>query len=146
MGKIKVPKHKSPSILKQILSEQKSVSSLESDNHLVISLKHYDSTQLGGFRHFNEIGKLCEVLETLHGYSHDSIEAQTGEKFTIYGDFPQSGKTAYYHPKHVPPDAQWARIHVDGIHCIIGHVVRNRFYLVFLDPEHKFYFSQLKNT
>jgi len=30
-------------------------------------------------------------------------------------------------------------MHIDGLPCIAGHMVKNVFYLVFLDKEHKFF-------
>jgi hypothetical protein len=32
-------------------------------------------------------------------------------------------------------DAKWARIHVNGLHVIAGHVFKNTFFVVFLDYD-----------
>jgi len=89
---------------------------------------------------------LSEALNTLWNYCCKPIVNQYSDKFTVYGDFPPSNKTDFFHPKQVPEDAKWARIHVNGLHCLIGHVIYDTFYLVFLDQEHKFWKSVLKNT
>lgn len=49
-------------------------------------------------------------------------------------------------PMHVPEDAEWARIHVNGKQIIAGYVNRNVFNVVFLDKEHKFYKTEKKHT
>ncbi len=37
-------------------------------------------------------------------------------------------------------------MHIQNKECVIGHTLRNVFYVVFLDKEHGFYPSELKNT
>jgi hypothetical protein len=48
----------------------------------------------------------------------------------------------FEYPAHIPEDAKWARIHVNGPAIIAGHVINNTFYLVFLDKTHKFYLTR----
>jgi hypothetical protein len=48
----------------------------------------------------------------------------------------------YEYPKNVPEDAHWARIHVNGPAVIIGHIVNDTFYVVFLDKTHKFWLTE----
>jgi hypothetical protein len=74
------------------------------------------------------------------------LNNQFSKKFAAYESFPPKDKTIYEHPKHVPEDAKWARIHVNGTHILVGHIFKNTFYLTFLDPEHKFWITELKNT
>jgi hypothetical protein len=49
-------------------------------------------------------------------------------------------------PRHVPEDAVWASMHVQGKECVAGHIVGNVFYVVFLDKEHDFFPTELKHT
>ena len=54
------------------------------------------------------------------------------------------GKNLRYtveYPQGVPEDAKWARIHILNRTVIIGHVVGDTFYVVFLDKTHKFYLT-----
>ncbi|MCW3085176.1 MAG: hypothetical protein JWP12_2542 [Bacteroidetes bacterium] len=127
------------------LSVPKSVAGV-ADGLFHISLKHLDRNQGQRFHDWQENGMLAEAMETLFNLSHLPIDQQLGKKFTCYGDFPAKEKTEFTHPKHVPDDAKWARIHVNGTHIIAGHIFKNTFYVVFLDAHHKFYISELKNT
>lgn len=113
----------------------------------VISLKHMDREQGQTFIEWEQDGILAQALDALQGYCCRPLSEQSNsKKFTIYGAFPPSDKTDFQHPKHVPEDAEWARIHLTGERCIIGHVVRNIFYVVFLDKHHRFWISQKKHT
>ena len=68
----------------------------------------------------------------------DRLKEQVdGKKFVIYGDFPKHSKFTF--PTYVPPDANWARIHINGLHVLAGHVVKNIFYIVFMDNSHSFW-------
>lgn len=149
MAKPKFKKHEVVSPIKEALAKAKerSAATLANDDSMLISLKHLDTTQGDTLEKWDSSDTLSPAVKTLHGYSSKPILAQVdGKKFTIYGDFPPDGKTEFYHPKHIPEDAEWARIHVNGKQCIIGHIVQNTFYLVFLDGEHRFWTSSLKHT
>lgn len=146
MPKRRIKPHEKKSFIKKTLEERSSVQTL-TDDFFVISLKHFDKVQGDRFSDWDDQAILARAIETLEGYSHAALRTQTGnDKFTIYGDFPPAGKTDFSHPTHVPEDAEWARIHVTGKQCIVGHVVQNTFYIVFLDGNHSFWKSELKNT
>lgn len=82
------------------------------------------------------------MMETLYGYSHKPLTQQyDGDKFSLYGGFPNKSQTLFSYPPSVPPDAHWARIHVTGQAVIVGHIVGNTFYVVFLDKTHKFWLT-----
>ncbi|WP_052126195.1 hypothetical protein [Ureibacillus massiliensis] len=117
------------------------------NDYFLISLKYLDRTQGQDFSEWEQENLLAKAMETLRNYSHNSLVSQVdGKKFNIYGEFPPKKKTEFNHPKHVPEDAEWARIHVTGKQCIIGFVNRNIFNVVFLDKEHKFWKSEKKHT
>jgi hypothetical protein len=117
------------------------------DQEFLLSFKHLDRIQGQRLSDWDDIGILSQAIETLWGYCGESLVSQSNnKKFTIYGDFPPKDKTDFTHPKHVPEDARWARIHITGKICVIGHVVRNIFNVVFLDMEHRFWISEKKNT
>lgn len=120
---------------------------LPDDKEFVISFKHLDRQQGQSLPDWEQAGILAKALETLRGYCGEPLFSRVdGDKFAIYGEFPPSNKTDFNHPKHIPEDAQWARIHVSGKVCVIGHVVKNVFNVVFLDKEHRFWISTKKNT
>lgn len=123
------------------------VKTLPDAGNFQISFQHLDREQGQTFAHWQGTAKLSEAMETLRNYSARPLRSQLdGKKFTEYGDFPPDAKTSFTHPAQVPPDASWARIHVDGLHCLIGHLVENTFYLVFFDETHDFWQSTLKHT
>jgi len=141
-----IPKpHKRQSLFKG-LSESVKARQDEQDRMFLVSFKDMDRTQGQTFAEWESEELLSKALETLRDYCCAPLLDQAGSKFTIYGSFPPDEKTDFTKPKHIPEDAQWARIHVAGEPCIIGHVVRNVFYVVFLDKKHKFYKSELKHT
>ena len=114
------------------------------NDYFIISLRHFDPRQGQTFSEWEEKNILAQTMETLRNYCCDSIQNQLGEKFTIYGDFPSDSE--FYHPKHVPEDAEWARIHINGTVIVAGHVERNIFHVVFLDKDHRFCISKKKHT
>ncbi|RNB52684.1 hypothetical protein EDM57_21085 [Brevibacillus gelatini] len=116
------------------------------DKEFVISFKHLDRQQGQSLSDWESLGILSQAIETLRGYCGETLHSRLDNKFTIYGKFPPSDKTDFTHPKHVPEDAEWARIHVNGKVCIVGHVVRNIFNVVFLDKDHRFWISEKKHT
>lgn len=141
MAKIRKDSKKGPKTL--VADTADSVKHLGLDENIVFSFIHLSQDQGASFDEWNNDGKLLPALERLKEYSNKKI-SQTDSTFTIYGDFPPN--TKFKHPMNVPPDANWARIHVDGKHVIAGHVVRNVFYVVFLDSDHSFWITKKKHT
>lgn len=148
-SKTKIPKSKrNKSIINGVSESTTAKQNEQSDNgDFVLSFKHLDANQGQTLQEWEAGGILAQAIETLKNYCCASLISQCdNKKFTIYGEFPPKKVTEYNHPKHVPEDANWARIHVDGKQCIIGHVNRNVFNVVFLDKEHKFWKSEKKHT
>ena len=117
------------------------------EGRFLLSLKYLDREQGQTLSEWEGSSILAKALETLRGYSSGSLlEGIDNDKFKVYGNFPPKEKTDFYHPKHIPPDARWARIHVNGLICLVGHVERNVFHLVFLDKDHNFWKSDKKHT
>lgn len=125
----------------------------------------FDSNQSDA-KNYNEItnNQLCKILnkinfyckEPLSHWENERIGGASNKVFSIYGAFPK--KTNYKVPLHVPHQAEWARFRLEGALRLIGFVVpenyhdklcihsgvrfdRNTFYLVYIDPNHKFYLS-----
>ena len=147
MGNPKIKKpHEQKSELENYLNRKASVSDEAQNGCFNISLKHFDREQSDDFTTWQTSGYLASVFDVLSNYCQRPLRDQFSKKFTVYGNFPPKNKTIYYFPKHVPEDAEWARIHVDGTHILAGHIFKNTFFLVFLDPIHGFYKSELKHT
>lgn len=140
MGNLPKPKpHERRSLIAGL--SQISVKEMEHSKGLVFSFKHFDRTQGQNFEDWEARQLLSRMLNDFHGYcSRATFTECFGSKFTLYGNFPSSSQ--FKHPRHVPPDAEWARIHVQGEPCVIGHMFHNIFYVVFLDREHQFWPSK----
>lgn len=110
-----------------------------------VSFQYLDTSQKfgSGFKDWQNCGLLSKAMEVLQGYCCSPLRSQIdGDKFSIYNDSPPKEKTMFTFPKNVPEDAHWARIHVTGSAVIIGHIVNDTFYVVFLDKTHKFYLTK----
>lgn len=132
------------SIISQAL-ESKKLKSNTNFGNFKVSFQYLDHGQkyASTFRDWQKVGLLSKALELLQGYCcRPLLEQIDGDKFTRYGDFPPPAKTLFYRPKHVPEDADWARIHVNGPSVIVGHLVSDTFYVVFLDKTHKFWLTK----
>lgn len=124
--------------------QKASVKDLADDGCFVISFKHFDRNQSPSFATWEQSQMLSNAIETIANYcNRPLLEQADGKKFAIYGDFPNKSK--YAHPNHVPLDANWARIHINGVHIVAGHVFKNVFYVVFMDNEHSFWETSLQN-
>lgn len=125
--------------------DKQSVLNEEKIGNFKISLQYFDPQPMyaSSFKDWQKDGLLSKALETLQGYCKRPLHEQVdGEKFSIYNSFPPPEKTKFKYPKHVPEDALWARIHVNGPAVLIGHIVWDTFYLVFLDKTHKFWLTK----
>lgn len=139
MGKIKKEKPGLKFISKSSVSDSDRTCGFK------VSFQYLDTTQKYGssFKDWQKCGLLSKALDVLQGYCCSPLRAQIdGVKFSIYDSFPPEDKTLFQFPKNVPEDAHWARIHVTGPAVLIGHVVNDTFYVVFLDKTHKFYLTK----
>lgn len=130
---------------------------------------HYFSPSYGG-ENFSSWSKqeINNLLDKLKAYSENSLEywkqqstAGYGNVLVIYGNFPETSKTNFKEPKHIPIEAKWARFRLGSKIRVIGFILSNSdndkvhsttgcrfdsntFYIVFLDKEHKFYITEPK--
>jgi hypothetical protein len=137
-------KKKSSSIIKESLVKKKTLANTIHDNFKV-SFQYLDTSQKfgSGFKDWQKIGLLSQLLDVFQGYCSSPLLSQVdGNKFTIYGGFPPKKQTLFEHPTFVPEDAEWARIHITGPAVVVGHIVSDTFYVVFLDKTHKFWLTK----
>lgn len=111
---------------------------------MVFNFRFFDSTQGQSFLQWEADGLLSKALEKFRHYSCLPMGQVFSTKFKQYDGFPAG--SSFKHPSNVPEDATWASMHIQNKECVIGHTLRNVFYVVFLDKEHGFYPSELKNT
>ena len=130
---------------KTLLNKEKiSVQDTTKTQNFKISFQYLDTSQkyASSFKDCQKVGLLSSALKTLQGYCCSPLLEQVdGQKFAIYGSFPKKERTKFEYPQGVPEDAKWARIHILNCTVIIGHVVGDTFYVVFLDKTHKFYLT-----
>ncbi len=144
MSKIRSKPHLLTSPIKEYLKSSSNATAGE-DDFFLISFRHIDREQSEDFTTWEQRGILSKMMDTLTGYCHAKLESQFSKKFTCYGAFPPPEKAGYKCPTYIPEDAKWARIHVNGTQIVAGHIVRNVFYVVFLDPDHKFYKTDIQD-
>jgi hypothetical protein len=133
-----------PHLRKNLLQDIKksSVQEEQEKYHLVISFKHLDRSQGQTFNEWEQDQILSDALNTLAYYCHDTLQRQCcTDSFKPYPNFPPRDKTDFNFPNHVPPDARWASMHINGTQCLVGHVYKNTFYVVFLDKNHRFWIT-----
>lgn len=83
--------------------------------------------------------KLIDCLKNLSTMT--MLDAKTQKRIVVYGEWP-SAKTRLKKKPHFSSDWQWARIRITGKLRIIGHVIANRFHIVFPDMNHQFFPSE----
>lgn len=117
---------------------------------IVFSFKDIDTIQVPPGQTYNEwqSKELLAYMLTKFGYlcQNNIIEAQQKRMLKIYGDFPS--KTKFKKPQHIVENVKWSVImDIKGQKGrVVGHIIDNVFYVVFLDIDHLFYISEKKNT
>lgn len=119
------------------------------DKKIVFSFKDFDDSQGAGqsYCDWQKEKLLSEMLKHFEEICKWSIvEAISNNKLSIYSKFPLN--TDFKKPKHIADDVKWAAIKdVKGQkHRVIGHVMDNVFYVVFLDKDHRFWLTKKKHT
>jgi hypothetical protein len=111
---------------------------------IVFSFKDFDHTQGQTFIQWEQASLLSEMMNKLKEYSRKTRMEAVKAGLREYGIFPENSE--FKKPHHITEDAIWASLHIQGKECVIGHLIDNIFYVVFLDREHKFWPSKLKHT
>jgi hypothetical protein len=119
---------------------------------IVFSFKDFDKTQIPPGQLHEEWQKdklLAYMLEKFNEICKCNIvEALQQNMIKLYDGFPE--KSEFRYPKTVIRDERikWAVImNIKGQKPrVAGHIIDNVFYVVFLDKEHKFFPSELRNT
>jgi hypothetical protein len=137
---IKINANKRPNIF----SGQSNLKENIQDDLIVFNFKFLDVTQGQSFEEWEKENLLSKTFELFKNYSSQKMSSSFDERFKCYKNFPPEKKTEYKHPKHVPEDAVWSSMHLMGKECVIGHIYKNVFYVVFLDKDHRFYITELK--
>ena len=86
---------------------------------------------------------LSQTCERIAAYSGLEMGKCFSKSFKCYGRWP--GHSKLKRPSHVPEDAKWASMHVQGKQCLGGHIIGNVFYVVFLDNDHHLWPTEKKS-
>lgn len=119
---------------------------------IVFSFKDFDRRQIPPGQTYDEWEdrKLLAYLIEKFGEicKYNIIEAQQQNMIKIYGGFPANSSFEYPNTVIQDENITWAVImKVKGQKPrVVGHIIENVFYVVFLDAEHLFFPSQLKYT
>ncbi len=144
MGKLKGQSKKKQSLV----ANQSQITQKPPDKKIAFNFSQIDMNQGERFEDWINEGLIKDLIDKLIHYSDRTIDKaiveQSGKKFKIYEALPKEAR--FKHPPCVPPDARWACIHIQQKPCLIGHVVENIFYIVFLDKNHRFYPTEKKGT
>ena len=98
------------------------------------------------YAEWQEIKRLSYMLEKFgHICNVNRIEAIQKKFIKVYGNFPSNSKFRNPFPDS---ELEWAVVMSIGGQKsrVAGYIIDHIFYVVFLDAEHKFYPSELKNT
>lgn len=125
-----------------LISGKASITPSEHSDYILFSFRYLDRRQGQSFGDWQNDGLLAQALEVFHGYSSQRLAEAFSDRFKTYDRFPE--RSDFSHPAHVPEDARWISMHIQGKPCVIGHLDRNIFYVVFLDKEHCFYKTDLQ--
>jgi hypothetical protein len=137
---------------KKVASYKRELKNLDSktgrrDSLIVFSLRNFDNNQGQTFIDWEKEQLLALAVEKLKSLCQYSVPQAINEGLIkIYTKVPFPPESGFTHPRHVPPDVDWASMHVQGKPCIIGFFEDNIFHVVFLDKEHQFWISKKKNT
>ena len=118
---------------------------------ITVSFKDIDFTQPKGneqtFDTWSNDGLLVPLLERIRQLTKlTRDEAEKQQIIKVYGDIPDHSD--FTRPKHVDENASWAVLKGIGgqVSTLAGYIVENTFYAVFLDKEHRFWPTEMKNT
>ena len=103
---------------------------------------------------------LADLMNKIKEFSKKSLQESKNEKrLKLYGDFPTTAIGDFILPKDLPENGlKWGSFRITGEKRLIGFVVsdliegldcsnlKNTFFVVFLDKNHKFYKSNKKHT
>jgi len=119
---------------------------------LTFSFKDFDQSQPKKspetLEMWSKEGLLPKLFDRLtHLAKLTRSEAVNKKQIKEYGQFPDKDKTEFSLPSHVPPGVNWSAImQLGGKIRVVGYVIENTFYIVFLDSEHRFFLYNLKHT
>jgi hypothetical protein len=116
---------------------------------LLFSLKDFDTTQGQSLERWEREGLLSRSLESIKAHSDKTIPEAEKNMLKVYNELngKMPSKSEFKYPNTVKTELPvWASLRFGGKERIIGHIVDNVFYIVFLDKEHQFWPTEKRHT
>ena len=114
---------------------------------VVLSFKDFDRNQGQSFSEWQDAKLLALAIEKLREVCQYSVAQLLQQQIVkVYTKVSFPPYSSFTHPKHVPPDIDWASMHIQGKPCVIGYFEDNIFHVVFLDKDHEFWKTEKKHT
>jgi len=118
------------------------------ERNITFSFSKYIKGEGETFEGWEELGLLKQLilrLKYLGQYSALTVRQNKWIKEYHKVDFPPNSK--FTKPKHIQ-NVTWAVIHITPTskEVVAGYIEDEVFYIIFLDKDHKFWPSKLKNT
>lgn len=133
------------------------------------NFSYFDGTQEAGLD-FSAMSAadLADFLAKIKHYSKSNLNFWRNERcggkrgLRVLADYDEGfpNNSDFTHPKHVPVDARWGRFRMENMLRLVGFTVPadalkqhgtklpaldlNTFYVVFIDPDHRFYKTESK--
>lgn len=104
---------------------------------LCFNFAHLDQTQGQTLAAWEKDGLLSQMLTRFRDHGTKQIAQCFSKTFKSYKSYPP--ESDFSPPAYVPQDAIWASMHLCNRVCVGGHIVRNIFFVVFLDKDHRFW-------
>lgn len=121
---------------------------VEQERRLTFSFTKLDKTQGQTIKEWEDLGLLAVLITRTQSVGQMSTRvAYANQSIKQYSkvDFPPNSE--FKKPNHIP-DVTYTSMHItpNSKEVIVGYVESDVFYIVFLDKDHQFWPSTLKNT
>ena len=118
------------------------------ERYVTFSLSKHIQGEGQTIEEWNDLGLLGTLLLRIKAVGqHSALDVRRQEMIKEYHkvDFPPN--SGFTHPKHVGA-VTWAVMHITPTskEVVVGYFEEDVFYIVFLDKDHRFWPSSLRNT
>lgn len=118
------------------------------ERNITFSLSKHIKGEGQSIEEWNDLGLLGKLTTQIKLVGqHPAIYVRQNQLIKEYTkvDFPPG--SGFTHPKHIG-DVTWAVMHITpkSKEVVVGYIEEDVFYIVFLDKDHQFWPSKLKNT
>ena len=116
--------------------------------NITFSLSKHITAEGQSIEEWNELGLLGQLnLRMKYVGQHPTLYVRQNQLIKEYHKVEFPPNSGFTHPKHVG-DVTWAVMHLTPTskEVVAGYIEDDVFYIIFLDKDHQFWPSKLKNT